>query len=127
MFAVEAFQRTIEKFVQIATTIELPFHLTDLTGGSISSAYGDSLIGDVGWILPVPLSEDETRRQGTDRPDSTFHPDPRRHIRSVDGDHWRRKFMQRDLFFDLRRFYFQNNLADCLPSALPFSPSLLAR
>ncbi|MCY2973324.1 MAG: nucleotidyl transferase AbiEii/AbiGii toxin family protein [Planctomycetota bacterium] len=38
MFPVEAFQRTIEKFVQIATAIELPFHLT---GGSISSAYGE--------------------------------------------------------------------------------------
>ncbi len=38
MFPVEAFQRTIEKFVQIAATIELPFHLT---GGSISSAYGE--------------------------------------------------------------------------------------
>ncbi len=38
MFPVEAFQRTIDKFVQIASAIELPFHLT---GGSISSAYGE--------------------------------------------------------------------------------------
>jgi hypothetical protein len=28
MFPVEAFQRTIEKFVQIASSIDLPFHLT---------------------------------------------------------------------------------------------------
>jgi hypothetical protein len=38
VFPVEAFQRTIEKFVAIAEAIELPFHLT---GGSISSAYGE--------------------------------------------------------------------------------------
>jgi Nucleotidyl transferase AbiEii toxin, Type IV TA system len=38
MFPVEAFQRTIEKFVRIALAIELPFHLT---GGAISSAYGE--------------------------------------------------------------------------------------
>jgi len=38
MFPVEAFQRTIGKFVQIASAIQLPFHLT---GGSISSAYGE--------------------------------------------------------------------------------------
>lgn len=38
MFPVEAIQRTIDKFVQIASAIELPFHLT---GGLISSAYGE--------------------------------------------------------------------------------------
>ena len=38
MFPVEAFQRTLEKFVHIAETLELPFHIT---GGSISSAYGE--------------------------------------------------------------------------------------
>ena len=38
MFPVEAFQRTIGKFVTIAESIDLPFHLT---GGSISSAYGE--------------------------------------------------------------------------------------
>ena len=38
MFPVEAFERTIGKFVAIAEAIELPFHLT---GGSISSAYGE--------------------------------------------------------------------------------------
>lgn len=38
MFPVEAFQRTIEKFVGIAGEIDLPFHIT---GGSVSSAYGE--------------------------------------------------------------------------------------
>lgn len=38
MFPVEAFERTIGKFVTIAEAIGLPFHLT---GGSISSAYGE--------------------------------------------------------------------------------------
>lgn len=38
MFPVEAFRSTLGKFVQIATALELPFHLT---GGSISSAYGE--------------------------------------------------------------------------------------
>ncbi len=38
MFPVEAFERTIAKFVAIAESIGLPFHLT---GGSISSAYGE--------------------------------------------------------------------------------------
>jgi hypothetical protein len=38
VFPVEAFERTISKFVAIAEAIDLPFHLT---GGSISSAYGE--------------------------------------------------------------------------------------
>jgi hypothetical protein len=38
VFPVEAFERSIGKFVAIAEAIELPFHLT---GGSISSAYGE--------------------------------------------------------------------------------------
>jgi hypothetical protein len=38
MFPVEAFQKTISKFVAIAEAIGLPFHIT---GGSISSAYGE--------------------------------------------------------------------------------------
>ncbi len=38
MFPVEAFELTIRKFLAIASAIELPFHLT---GGSISSAYGE--------------------------------------------------------------------------------------
>jgi len=38
MFPVEAFQRTVEKFVAIVTPLQIPFHIT---GGSISSAYGE--------------------------------------------------------------------------------------
>jgi hypothetical protein len=38
VFPVEAFERNMEKFVAIAESIDLPFHLT---GGSISSAYGE--------------------------------------------------------------------------------------
>ena len=38
MFPVEAFENTIGKFVAIAEAIGLPFHIT---GGSISSAYGE--------------------------------------------------------------------------------------
>ncbi len=38
MFPVEVFERTIGKFVKIASAIGIPFHLT---GGSISSAYGE--------------------------------------------------------------------------------------
>jgi len=38
MFPVEAFQKTIGTFVAIAVAIDLPFHIT---GGSISSAYGE--------------------------------------------------------------------------------------
>ena len=38
MFPVESFQKTIGKFVAIAEAIGLPFHIT---GGSISSAYGE--------------------------------------------------------------------------------------
>lgn len=38
MFPVEAIENTIGKFVAIAEAIVLPFHIT---GGSISSAYGE--------------------------------------------------------------------------------------
>ncbi|MEM6690787.1 MAG: hypothetical protein AAF664_15240 [Planctomycetota bacterium] len=38
MFPVDAFARTIAKFVAISDTLELPFHLT---GGAISSTYGE--------------------------------------------------------------------------------------
>ncbi|MFN9788388.1 MAG: hypothetical protein ACK54R_01520, partial [Pirellulaceae bacterium] len=38
MFPVEAFQKTILRFVAITEAIGLPFHIT---GGSISSAYGE--------------------------------------------------------------------------------------
>lgn len=38
MFPVDVFERTIGKFVAIAHSLQLPFHLT---GGAISSAYGE--------------------------------------------------------------------------------------
>lgn len=38
LFPVEAIENTIGKFVAIAEAIALPFHIT---GGSISSAYGE--------------------------------------------------------------------------------------
>ncbi len=38
MFPVEAFQRTVMQFVSILRQLEIPFHIT---GGSISSAYGE--------------------------------------------------------------------------------------
>ncbi len=38
MFPAEAFQRTVEKFASILVRLEIPFHIT---GGSISSAYGE--------------------------------------------------------------------------------------
>ena len=38
MFPVEAFRNTVDKFVSITRQLELPFHIT---GGSISSAYGE--------------------------------------------------------------------------------------
>ncbi|MFM8213161.1 MAG: nucleotidyl transferase AbiEii/AbiGii toxin family protein [Pirellula sp.] len=56
MFPVEAFENTIGKFVAIAEAIGLPFHIT---GGSISSAYGEPRLTqdidivvspDVAWI-----------------------------------------------------------------------------
>ncbi len=49
MFPVEAFRSTVEKFVQIATALQLPFHLT---GGSISSAYGEPrLTQDIDTVI----------------------------------------------------------------------------
>jgi len=50
MFPVEAFENTIGKFVAIAEAIGLPFHIT---GGSISSAYGEPrLTQDIDiWFL----------------------------------------------------------------------------
>ncbi len=52
MFPVEAFERTIGKFVAIAGAIELPFHLT---GGSISSAYGEPRLTQDIDIVVSPL------------------------------------------------------------------------
>lgn len=56
MFPIEAFQRTIEKFVAIADQLGLQFHIT---GGSISSAYGEPrLTQDVDIVVsPVQLKE----------------------------------------------------------------------
>ncbi len=56
MFPVEAFERTIAKFVAIADSIGLPFHLT---GGSISSAYGEPrLTQDVDIVVsPVVVKK----------------------------------------------------------------------
>lgn len=56
MFPVEAFERTIAKFVAIAESIGLPFHLT---GGSISSAYGEPRLTqdiDIG-VSPVVVKK----------------------------------------------------------------------
>jgi len=55
MFPVEAFQRTIDKFVQIASTIELTIHLT---GGSISSAYGEPrLTQDIDIVVSPTIAK----------------------------------------------------------------------
>lgn len=55
MFPVEAFRRTIDKFVQIASLLELPFHLT---GGSISSAYGEPrLTQDIDIVVSPSIAK----------------------------------------------------------------------
>ena len=55
MFPVEAFERTIAKFVVIAEAIELPFHLT---GGSISSAYGEPrLTQDIDFVVSPDVAK----------------------------------------------------------------------
>lgn len=38
MFPVDAFRRTMIKFVDIVQTLDIPFHIT---GGAVSSAYGE--------------------------------------------------------------------------------------
>jgi hypothetical protein len=48
MFPVEAFERTISKFMAIAKAIGLSFHLT---GGSISSAYGEPRLTQTSILL----------------------------------------------------------------------------
>jgi hypothetical protein len=57
MFPVEAFQRTIEGFVSILMRLQIPFHLT---GGAISSAYGEPrLTQDIDIVVsPDLLSSD---------------------------------------------------------------------
>lgn len=52
MFPVEAFQQTIEKFVAIARQTSLPFHLT---GGTISSAYGEPRLTQDIDIVVAPV------------------------------------------------------------------------
>ncbi len=55
MFPVEAFERTIGKFVSIANSIDLPFHLT---GGSISSAYGEPrLTQDIDIVVAPEVAQ----------------------------------------------------------------------
>lgn len=60
MFPVEAFERSIGKFVAIAETLGLPFHLT---GGSISSAYGEPRLTQ---DIDVVVSPDVAKRRVED-------------------------------------------------------------
>jgi hypothetical protein len=53
MFPVEAFQRTVERFVSILRRLEIPFHIT---GGSISSAYGEPRLSQAIDIVVSPES-----------------------------------------------------------------------
>lgn len=54
MFPVETFQKTLSKFEAIAKAIELPFHLT---GGAISSAYGEPrLTQDIDIVVSPEVS-----------------------------------------------------------------------
>ncbi len=56
MFPVEAFERTIGKFVAITEAIDLPFHLT---GGSISSVYGEPrLTQDIDIVVSPEVAKD---------------------------------------------------------------------
>lgn len=49
MFPIEAFQRTLDKFVAIARQLDLNFHVT---GGAISSAYGEPrLTQDIDLVI----------------------------------------------------------------------------
>lgn len=55
MFPVEAFSNTVGKFVTIAQSLELPFHLT---GGSISSAYGEPrLTQDIDIVISPDVAK----------------------------------------------------------------------
>ena len=60
MFPVEAFERSIGKFVAIAESIDLPFHLT---GGSISSAYGEPRLTQ---DIDIVVSPDVAKRRVDD-------------------------------------------------------------
>ena len=55
MFPVEAFQRTVEHFVSILQRLEIPFHIT---GGSISSAYGEPrLTQDIDIVVSPEIAK----------------------------------------------------------------------
>jgi hypothetical protein len=55
MFPVEAFQRTVERFVAILRRHEIPFHIT---GGSISSAYGEPrLTQDIDIVVSPEMAK----------------------------------------------------------------------
>jgi hypothetical protein len=55
MFPVEAFQRTVEQFVLILRRLEIPFHIT---GGSISSAYGEPrLTQDIDIVISPEIAK----------------------------------------------------------------------
>lgn len=55
MFPVEAFQRTIEQIVSILQRLEIPFHIT---GGSISSAYGEPrLTQDIDIVVSPEIAK----------------------------------------------------------------------
>jgi hypothetical protein len=55
MFPVEAFQRTVERFVAILRRHEILFHIT---GGSISSAYGEPrLTQDIDIVVSPEMAK----------------------------------------------------------------------
>jgi len=55
MFPVEAFQRTVERFVAILRRHEIPFHIT---GGSIRSAYGEPrLTQDIDIVVSPEMAK----------------------------------------------------------------------
>jgi|JI10StandDraft_1071094.scaffolds.fasta_scaffold00393_25 hypothetical protein len=57
MFPVDVFERTIGKFVAIAHSLQLPFHLT---GGAISSAYGEPRLTQ---DIDIVVSPDVARKR----------------------------------------------------------------
>jgi hypothetical protein len=60
VFPVEAFSNTVGKFVKIAHSLELPFHLT---GGSISSAYGEPRLTQ---DIDIVISPDVAKQRADD-------------------------------------------------------------
>ncbi len=69
MFPVEAFSNTVGKFVAIAQSLELPFHLT---GGSISSAYGEPRLTQ---DIDVVISPDVAKQRADDLVTQLFSSD----------------------------------------------------